>query len=61
MGAPYARVVVMHVAIIAGGFLTMVFGSPAALLFVLVVLKTIIDVELHLREHRAKSAHGGVF
>ena len=51
----------MHVAIIAGGFLTMVFGSPAALLFVLVVLKTIIDVELHLREHRAKSAHGGVF
>ena len=61
MGAPYARVVVMPVAIIAGGFLTMVFGSPAALLFVLVVLKTIIDVELHLREHRAKSAHGGVF
>ena len=56
MGAPYARVVVMHVAIIAGGFLSMVFGSPAALLFVLVVLKTIIDVELHLREHKAKVA-----
>jgi len=54
MGAPYARVVVMHVAIIAGGFLSMMFGSPAALLFVLVVLKTIIDVELHLREHKAK-------
>ncbi len=58
MGAPYARVVVMHVAIIAGGFLSMVFGSPAALLFVLVVLKTIIDVELHLREHKAKGAQG---
>jgi len=56
MVAPYARVVVMHVAIIAGGFLTMAFGSPAALLFVLVVLKTIIDVELHLREHKAKGA-----
>jgi len=47
--------VVMHVAIIAGGFFSMAFGSPAALLFVLVVLKTIIDVELHLREHKAKS------
>ena len=58
MGAPYARVVVMHVAIIAGGFPLMVFGSPAALLFVLVVLKTIIDVELHLREHKAKGAWG---
>jgi hypothetical protein len=58
MGAPYARVVVMHVAIIGGGFLSMVFGSPAALLFVLVVLKTIIDVELHLREHKARGAQG---
>jgi len=48
---------VMHVAIIAGGFLSMVFGSPAALLFVLVVLKTIIDVELHLREHMVRQAH----
>jgi hypothetical protein len=58
MGAPYARVVVMHVAIIAGGFFSMAFGSPAALLFVLVVLKTIIDVELHLRAHKAKVARG---
>ena len=54
MGAPYARVVVMHVAIIVGGFLTMAAGSPAALLFVLVALKTILDVKLHLREHRVK-------
>jgi len=61
MGAPYARVVVMHVAIIAGGFPLMVFGSPAGLLFVLVVLKTIIDIKLHLWEHKEKSAHGGVF
>jgi hypothetical protein len=56
MVAPYGRVMVMHVAIIAGGFLSMVFGSPAALLFVLVVLKTIIDIELHLREHKTKAA-----
>jgi hypothetical protein len=54
MGDPYARVVVLHVAIIAGGFLTMALGSPAALLLVLIVLKTVFDVKLHKREHRKK-------
>lgn len=52
MAGPYARVVVMHFAIIAGAFLTMAIGSPVAILVVLVILKTVIDVTLHLREHR---------
>jgi len=55
MAAPYARVVVMHVAIIAGGFLLAAIGSPLALLLVLVVLKTVIDVKLHQFEHRKKA------
>jgi hypothetical protein len=29
MGSPYGRIVVMHIAILAGGFLTMAIGSPA--------------------------------
>ncbi|UCC97149.1 MAG: hypothetical protein JSW66_15045, partial [Phycisphaerales bacterium] len=52
MGSPYGRVVVMHVAILAGGFLTMAIGSPAPLLVVLVLLKTVLDVNLHKREHK---------
>ena len=52
MASPYARVVVMHFAIIAGAFLTMAIGSPVAILIVLVVLKTVIDTALHLREHK---------
>ncbi len=52
MGKPYARVVVLHIAILAGGFLTMVIGSPAALLFVLVIGKIILDIKMHLREHK---------
>jgi hypothetical protein len=52
MGSPYRRVVVMHIAILAGGFLTMAVGSPAALLVVLIVLKTILDINLHNREHK---------
>ena len=56
MGSPYGRVVVMHIAILAGGFLTMAVGSPAPLLVVLVGLKTILDVSLHNREHRKAAA-----
>jgi hypothetical protein len=56
MGNPYGRVVVMHIAILAGGFLTMAVGSPAPLLVVLVGLKTILDVNLHNREHKKAAA-----
>ena len=52
MASPYGRIVVMHIAILAGGFLVMTIGSPAALLAVLVVLKTGLDVSLHNRSHR---------
>jgi len=51
MGSPYSRIVVMHIAIIVGAFLTFAVGSPVALLVVLIVLKTVLDVKLHLREH----------
>jgi len=55
MAAPYGRVVVMHIAIIAGGFLLVALKSPIALLLVLVVLKTFLDIKLHLYEHRKKA------
>jgi len=51
MGSPYARIVVMHIAILAGAFLSMAMGSPVGILVVLVFLKTIVDIKLHLREH----------
>lgn len=50
MAQPYARVVVLHIAIILGGFVTMAFGSPMGLLIILVIGKTILDLNLHLRE-----------
>ncbi len=52
MMQPYARIVIMHIAIIAGGALTMFLGSPLALLLLLILIKTYIDIRLHLREHR---------
>jgi hypothetical protein len=56
MGQPYSRVIVMHIAIIAGAFLSKAMGSPAAVLLVLVVLKTVVDVKLHIREHAKAKA-----
>jgi len=56
MGNPYGRVVVMHIAILAGGFLTMAVGSPVLLLVVLVGLKTILDLGLHNRSHKKAAA-----
>ena len=52
MGKPYARVVVLHIAIIVGGFLVMALGSRAGLLIVLVIGKIILDIKMHLREHK---------
>lgn len=52
MMAPYKRIVVLHVAILGGGFGVMALGSPLPLLILLVMLKLALDVWLHLREHR---------
>ena len=51
MMAPYGRVVVMHFTVLGGAFFSFVFGSPASILLLLIVLKTIVDVNLHLRSH----------
>lgn len=56
MGSPYGRVVVMHIAIIFGAFLTMALGSPVGILIILVALKTFLDVIFHLRQHRKVQA-----
>jgi hypothetical protein len=52
MGQPYGRIVVMHIAILAGGFFSFAMGSPIGLLLVLIVLKTGLDIKLHLRQHK---------
>jgi len=52
MGEPYGRIVVLHIAIIAGGIAVMALGQRLGMLVVLVLLKLGLDVSLHLREHR---------
>lgn len=49
---PYARVVVLHLAILFGGWVVVLLGSNAGVLVILIVGKTVIDLTLHLAERR---------
>jgi len=50
MFQPYARVMVLHVTILIGGFAAKAMGAPVAALIVLIALKTALDLRAHLAE-----------
>lgn len=52
MSAPYKRIIILHIAIIAGGMGVVALGQPLALLLVFVVMKAIVDLLMHRREHQ---------
>ena len=52
MMKPYARVMILHVTILAGGFGAMALGSPLWALLVLLGIKIALDLKAHLKEHR---------
>jgi len=55
-GSPYRRIFVLHVFIIASGFLVASLGSPVAALLLFIAMKTGVDLVAHLREHRKARA-----
>jgi hypothetical protein len=55
MFAPYRRLIVLHLTIIFGGMAIMFTGAPAAAVAILVLVKTVLDVGLHLAEHRGST------
>ena len=56
MMQPYGRVVVLHLAILGGGFLVMFMGMPLVGLALLVALKIALDVLAHARLHKLGQA-----
>lgn len=56
MSAPYSRILILHVTIIAGGFAVMTLGQGMPMLLMLVALKLAVDIALHRREHRRLAA-----
>jgi uncharacterized membrane-anchored protein len=55
MFEPYARVVVLHLAILFGVFIAVGLGSNMGILVILVVGKTVLDLAFHLRERERNS------
>lgn len=55
MFAPYGRIIVLHVVILFGGFVVMTLDSPLIALLMLVILKIILDVAAHVKEHHRRS------
>jgi hypothetical protein len=51
MVSPYGRIIVMHLTILFGGFVTFLLGAPIAVLVLFVILKTVADMAAHRREH----------
>jgi hypothetical protein len=51
MSQAYGRVVVLHLAIIFGGWIAMALGSSLGVLFLLIVGKTLMDLKLHVKLH----------
>lgn len=56
MAMPYKRMIITHVALIIGGFFLINQGQPVVGLAILVLLKIVLDVVFHLREHRVLQA-----
>ena len=52
MMEPYRRIVILHLTILFGGGLVLMLGSPLPALLLLVVLKTVVDLAAHRKEHR---------
>lgn len=52
MQRPYQRIIVMHIAILAGGIFVMKLNSPMPLMVILVMLKIAFDLHLHNKSHR---------
>jgi hypothetical protein len=55
MTAPYQRMALLHVTLIAGGWIIMSQGQPIGALVVFVLLKTAVDAWAHLRERAGKT------
>ncbi|HAJ37187.1 MAG TPA: hypothetical protein DCL15_16065 [Chloroflexi bacterium] len=51
MQQPYSRVLILHVVVLAGGYVVRLLGQPMLALVLLIVLKTGFDLRAHLRQH----------
>ena len=49
--SPYGRIVIMHLTVLFGGFLSMIFGNAVFALVLMVIMKIVVDALFHMRQH----------
>lgn len=59
--APYPRIVVMHITILAGAFLMMALKTNVAFLIVFIIIKIGVDLKAHLKEREKFSNNSKSF
>jgi Family of unknown function (DUF6498) len=60
MFSPYRRLIALHLTIIFGAMAVIFTGAPVAAVAILVGVKTLLDLGLHLAEHRAATPSSAV-
>lgn len=55
--APYPRVVALHLTILGGGVLWLIFEGPAMLLLLLIALKIAVDLSAHIKNNPLPALH----
>jgi hypothetical protein len=55
MFEPYPRIVSLHLAVLFGGFTVALLGQPIIAILLLIVIKTVIDLRLHNKQHAFKN------
>ena len=53
---PYGRIVILHIAILFGGFAIEMLGAPMILLLILIAGKTALDLGFHLFSHATEDS-----
>ena len=56
MSEPYSRIIFMHLVIIFGGGLALVLGEATPALLLVILVKIIVDVRAHMRQHGGRAA-----
>lgn len=51
MMLPYKRAILMHITLLFGGFLLILTGMPIYLILLFIILKTVVDLKAHNKEH----------
>lgn len=61
MTMPYRRIVVMHITIILGAFLTLIFGVNRGFLIIFIIMKIVMDVNGHIKERSIRKKEKNLY